>query len=92
MQAEQLSRVGISPEALEAELNQIHAPDFVKNLRVSWGQDATGDEAVWVWMRVPEGVTAQAGAMAAIKAYKKQIQVRVFELAPGVWPYFRLEN
>lgn len=92
MQAEQMPPVGMSPESLEAALAEISAPEFVENLRVSWGEDATGDEAVWVWMRVPEGVTAQPGAMAAIKAYKKQMQAKVFELAPGVWPYFRLEN
>lgn len=92
MKAEQLSRVGISPEALEAALAQISAPEFVEKLRVSWGQDATGDEAVWVWMRVPEGVTAQPEAMAEIKSYKKEMQTKVWELAPGVWPYFRLEN
>jgi hypothetical protein len=92
MQAEQLSGVSISPEALEAALAQISAPEFVENLRVSWGEDATGDEAVWVWVRVPEGVTAEPGVMAEIKAYKKQMQAKVFELAPGVWPYFRLEN
>jgi len=92
MQAEQLSQVGLGLEALEAALAQMSAPEFVENLRVSWGQDATGDEAVWVWVRVPEGVTAQPKAMAEIKAYKKQMQAKVWELSPGVWPYFRLEN
>jgi len=92
MQAVQFSDAGVSREALEAALNGLNAPDFVKNLRLSWGQDATGDEAVWIWVRVPEGVTAQPEALATIKAYKKQMQAKVWELAPGVWPYFRLEN
>ena len=88
MHAEQL----VDWNAVEAELRRLPMPEFVQGLRLTWGEDATGDEAVWVWVRVPEGVTARPGALEAIKQFKEQVRMKVGELAPGVWPYIRLEN
>lgn len=88
MHAEQL----VDWNQVEAELRRLPMPGFVQGLRLKWGEDATGDEAVWVWVRVPEGVTAQPGALEDIKQFKEQVRMKVGELAPGAWPYIRLEN
>lgn len=77
---------------VEAELRRLPMPEFVRGLRLKRGEDATGDEAVWVWVRVPEGVTAEPGALEAIEAFRERVREKVWESAPGVWSYMWLEN
>lgn len=88
MHAEQL----VDWNAVEADLRGLPRPDSVQELRLTWGEDATGDEAVWVWLRVPAGVTADPRALEAIEDFKNQVRSRLRELAPGIWPYIWLEN
>lgn len=77
---------------IQAELKKLKRPEFVQDLRVSTGQDASGDEALWIWLIVDPDSVSEAGAMNALQDLRNQLRARVSELAPDVWPYIRLDN
>ena len=82
----------LDPEYIEGELRGLERPAFVRNVRVSGGEDASGDEALWVWLIVEEGSVAQAERKESLKAFESAIRSRLAACAPGVWPYIRLDN
>lgn len=74
------------------ELKKLDLPDFVLDIRVSWDYDATGDEALWIWVIVEEGTMAKPGMKERMLELRERIRAAVLKLAPGIWAYIRLDN
>ena len=77
---------------IESALNHLARPAEVLKLRVAAGQDATGEEALWVWLVVPPGAAADPTVLDHLLQLKSSVREQVAKLAPGVWPYIRIEN
>lgn len=79
-------------EIIELELNRLERPDEVLTLRVASGQDATGDDALWIWLVVRPGATMDQVVLDRLLQFKRHVREKVTALEPGVWPYVRIEN
>jgi hypothetical protein len=77
---------------IEKALNHLARPAEVLKMRVAAGQDATGEEAIWVWMVVPPGVATDPTVLDKLLQLKGNVREQLAKLAPGVWPYIRIEN
>ena len=82
----------VSINSLEQGLRALTWPPEVQDLRVEEGEDATGDEAIWVWLLVEPGAASGVSAQDRILDFKHVIQSEVARLVPGLWAYVRLEN
>lgn len=81
-----------SIEPIETALKNLDWPAAVINFRVVPGEDANGDEAIWVWLTVQPGAAQQPRQRQQLLDCKKTVQAVVSQQIPDLWTYVRLEN
>jgi hypothetical protein len=81
-----------SIEPIEKALKNLDWPAAVSNFRVVPGQDANGDEAIWVWLTVQPGAAQQPLQRQQLLDCKKTVRDVVSQQVPDLWTYVRLEN
>lgn len=77
---------------IATELKKLQRPDFVLDMRVSYGQDATGDDAAWVWVIVEKDSVSRPGAKQQLRELREQIRAVALDTAPDVWTYIRVDS
>ena len=87
-----LAETDIPIESIETALKKLARPTSVMDLRVLPGQDATGDEAIWVWLMVTPGAALEKGHREQLLEFKQRVQAEVAQQVPSLWTYVRIEN
>jgi hypothetical protein len=67
-------------------------PDWVRELRVETGHDASGDPALWVWVEVDDAASTDAGFTMSVKQIKTLLENAVRTISPDRWPYVRFRT
>jgi hypothetical protein len=87
-----LAETEIPIESIETALKKLARPTSVMDLRVLPGQDATGDDAIWVWLMVSPGAALERGPREQLLEFKRRVQAEVAQQVPSLWTYVRIEN
>ncbi|PXX97647.1 hypothetical protein CR157_13170 [Halomonas sp. LBP4] len=82
----------IDKDLMKTSIESLPLPGFVRDVEVETGIDASGEEAVWVWIVVDKGTMTSLENKRAMKALREKIYEIFSDKAAGVLPYIRLRN
>jgi len=67
-------------------------PEWVRELRVETGHDASGDPALWVWVEVEDDAMTDEGFTRRIRQVKTLLENALRTISPDRWPYVRFRT
>ncbi len=82
----------VDKDLMEKSIESLQLPGFVRDVQVETGIDASGEEAVWVWLVVDKGTMSSLENKRVIKSLREKIYEIFSDKAAGVLPYIRLRN
>ena len=85
---------GGEQRAIDQTLRKLRRPAEVKGWQVEFGDDASGDPAVWVRLQVPEGdkVAASSGRVSELASFTFRVQQALLKAGLTRWPYVSVEG
>ncbi len=64
-------------------------PDAVTDLRFEHGLDSTGDEAIWVWVEIPDDAPEKVWSWDSREGMRNSIRSAIAEAGLEPWVYVR---
>jgi hypothetical protein len=74
------------------EIARKHArlPKFVKRIGFRFGEDSTGDPAVWIRLFTPEDLNPSKAKIAALRRVVDEIRSDILASGSERWPYYEI--
>ena len=74
---------------IEQALRKLRHPAEVKGWELEFGDDASGDPAVWVRLRVPTGdaVASSSSRVSALSEFTYRVHQALMQVGLSRWPY-----
>lgn len=62
-------------------------PPAVKGYKLEFGEDSTGDPAVWIWLAIDDDVRPSAEKIHALGEFRRDVQSAILDAHLSRWPY-----
>jgi hypothetical protein len=82
---------GDDPEirAIQDLLKKRPLPAAVKGIELEFGEDSTGDPAVWIWLLVDDDVAPSAAKLDELGRFQRGLLSDSIDAGLSHWPYVR---
>ena len=67
-------------------------PPAVKGFELEFGEDSTGDPAVWVWLMIDDDVSPSAEKIRELGYFSRDLQSAIIDAGLSRWPYVRFRT
>ena len=65
-------------------------PPNVRRFDVEFGEDSTGDPAVWIWLLVDDELSPSSQSISRMERFVTDVRSELLRKGLRHWPYFRL--
>jgi hypothetical protein len=62
-------------------------PAAVKGYELEFGEDSTGDPAVWIWLAIDDDVRPSAEKIQELGEFRRDVQSAILDAHLSRWPY-----
>jgi len=77
---------------LRAAMREVHFPPGALTWEFEFGQDSSGDPAVWIWVVVDDAAVDEATFANATTRFSREIRGMLQKVGLDRWPYVRLRT
>jgi hypothetical protein len=67
-------------------------PPAVKGFELEFGEDSTGDPAVWVWLMIDDDVSPPAEKIKELGRFRRGLVSAIMDAGLSHWPYVRFRT
>ena len=80
-------------QIVQEYLRDLKRPNPIQQVDVEFGEDSTGDPAVWIWLRVaPNFQPSKPEQMQVLSRYARSVRDGLLERRIQRWPYVRFRE
>jgi len=83
------SSAGAEAEQIRELVQKAAEPEGFPAFELSFGEDSTGDPAVWIWFLIENADEATTSRLKAMRRLRERVQTTLFEHQIGRIPYIR---
>jgi hypothetical protein len=69
-----------------------HLPSNVRGFDIEFGEDASGDPAVWIWLTIEDELQPSAQSISSLNSFVTNVRSDLLRRGLTHWPYVRYRH